>query len=140
MFLRLPRRELRLQQVLEPVHQRAPPAAVDHAFDRVAVGDEQLQQRHQVGCGPVAVDVGLGEADVAAAQRRAAGVPVDQAQRGARLVVAAEVGLRAVGQLHVQAADTQARSNRNTARAAAGAAAGSAKESMVVLFIGWVRG
>ena len=50
----------------------------------LVLGRLVAQQRDQVGRGPVAVDVGLGKADVAAAQCGAAGPPVEQAQRLAR--------------------------------------------------------
>ena len=98
-----------VQQVLDAVQQRAPPAAVDGRFDRLAVGDEDLQQFHQVGRAPVLVDETFGKADVAAAQRGAADLPVAQPHRAARLVLgaAAEVHLRAVGQLQIERAAAQ---------------------------------
>jgi len=98
-----------VEQVLHAVQQRAPPAAVDRRLDRLAVGDEHLQQLHQVGRAPVLVDKAFGEADVAAAQRGGADLPVAQPHRAARLVrgTAAEMRLLAVGQLQFERAAAQ---------------------------------
>ena len=68
-----------VEQVLHAVEQRAPPAAVDHRLDALAVGEEELEQRGEVGRRPVAGDVALGEADVAALKHAAVeGVVVDE--------------------------------------------------------------
>eukprot|EP01031_Cornospumella_fuschlensis_P050386 gene50386-61644_t len=57
-----------VEQVAQPLQRRAPPAAVDHPLDHLAVGDEQAQQGGEIGAVPVARQVAVGQADVAALQ------------------------------------------------------------------------
>ena len=54
-----------VEQVLDAKQQSPGPVAVHHAFDLLAVGNEELEQVGQVRRGPVAGHVALGKADVA---------------------------------------------------------------------------
>ena len=118
-----------VQQVLDAVDQRAPPGAVDHRLDSVAVGDEQLQQRHQVRRGPVAVDEASRQSRCrrsaaprrrpssrAAASRRAAAPSARCRSGAARRRATARRACRRAGCCN----------RRKTARAAAGADSGRA--------------
>ena len=86
--------------------QQARPGAVDGAAQRVAVVCQQCQQRRQVGRFPMAVEVGLGQSDIAARQHLAEHRHVVHLQLH-RLVAVAEQMRRAVGQAQFEAAATQ---------------------------------
>jgi hypothetical protein len=119
-----------VQQVLDAVGQRPPPAAVDDRLHRVAVGDEQLSAAPPGrGC-PVAVDEALGKADVAALQRRAAHA-LQSCRRSAARGSPSPLPKWACapsGNCTSSVPTRRLRSRRNTARAAAGAAAAGRRQ------------
>ncbi len=90
-----------VQEVAQPVHQRAEERAVDHPLHRGAVAHEEAQHAGGIAAGPVAGGVGFGKTDVAAFQRSGEHVPVGQVHVGHRTAVA-EAGALAVGELHQQ--------------------------------------
>ena len=88
----------------QAVRQLAPPVAVNHVFQRVAVGDEHAQQGAQIGGFPFARNERLGKANVAAAHGRSKHPPVVQHQAGAGLIAVAIHRFAAIGQAQVQSA------------------------------------
>ena len=94
-----------VQQVADTVHEATDEGAVDQPVCRFAVAQEERQEPREVRGGPVAGDVRLREADVAAGECRADDVPVVQLEVGGmRVAPGAETRALAVGKAHVGAA------------------------------------
>ena len=93
-----------VEPMAQAVRQLAPPAAVNHGLQRVAVGNEHAQQGAQIGGFPFARDERLGKANVAAAHGGGKHAPVVHHQAGAGVFAVAVHRLAAIGQAQVQAA------------------------------------
>ena len=87
---------------LDEAHQRL---VDEHRLDQVVIDAEQIEKLRQIGRVPFAVQIGLGDADVAAVEqpRRKAVVVELHRRRRARLVPAQPDGA-AVGQRHIERA------------------------------------
>ena len=97
-----------VEQVFDAVDEAPQPAAVNHVFDFIAVGNQHLQQVTQIWRSPVAGDIAFGKTDVTRAQCGAAGVPVVQVQAGQRRLARAETLHRTARQMNRQGAVPQA--------------------------------
>jgi hypothetical protein len=107
MMLRLlPLRLLRLSQWRNARRQQVAPGAVDRFFQCVAIVGQQRQQAGDVGRVPMAVQIGFGQADVAAGQHPAEHRFVMHLQRDAVFAIA-EQGAAAIRQADFEQAAAQ---------------------------------
>ncbi len=60
-----------VQQMLEPIDKIAPPTAIDHAFQLLAIMRNQFYQTSQAAGGPVADDITFGKAYLTRLEYRA---------------------------------------------------------------------
>jgi hypothetical protein len=95
------------REVQQPVGDATEDAAVERLLERLAVRGQQRQQARQVRGGPIALQIALGEADVARAQDAREGGAAAHLEVGARPATAKGTA-RAVRQAHFQPAVLQA--------------------------------
>ena len=84
-----------VRQVAQPVQHARPGPAVDGIAQRLALAQEELQQADEMFGVPQAFEVGLGEADVAVAQRACVDPVVVDAQAQPRRQLALAEAMRA---------------------------------------------